>query len=51
MLEDRGRHGNLMLIIITHDEKFLQTLAEFIGAAYRVSRDREGRSIVTRIMN
>lgn len=48
ILEDRGRYGNLMLIIITHDEKFLQTLAPYLAAAYRVSRDRDGKSIITK---
>lgn len=36
-------------IIITHDETFLQTLAPYLEASYRVSRNFDGKSVISKI--
>lgn len=49
ILVDRHRFGNFIMIIITHDETFLQTLAPHLATSYRVSRDLNGKSLVTKV--
>ena len=48
IIEIRKSQSNFQLIIITHDEKFVQTLGEFTDYSYRVEKDVEGYSCITR---
>lgn len=49
IIEDQKTFGQFSWIIITHDETFLQTLAPYLEASYRVSRNYDGKSVISKI--
>lgn len=50
LINERQRQNNFQLVVITHDEAFLQKLASngTFDYYWRVSRDRNQKSIVER---
>ena len=50
IIETRRRQSNFQLIIITHDEEFVQLIGRSEHADYywRVSKDQNGHSIIER---
>lgn len=49
IIQDQQNFGHFSWIIITHDETFLQILAPYLEASYRVSRNYDGKSVITKI--
>lgn len=50
IVEEREKAGNFMLIIITHDEKFVTSM-ERAEDYHKLSRDHKGRSRIERVQN
>lgn len=50
IVEERERSGNFMLIIITHDEKFVTSM-DRAEDYHKLSRDHKGRSRIEKVQN
>lgn len=50
IVEEREKSGNFMLIIITHDEKFVTSM-DRAEDYHKVSRDHKGRSRIEKVQN
>ncbi len=53
IIKDRSKQKNFQLIIITHDEDFLDMLgrSEYLNEFYRVKKDENGFSKISRRSN
>lgn len=47
-IEERENQQNFMLLVITHDEEFIQMLGRS-GSYHRVSRNAAGKSVITKL--
>ncbi|CRL00740.1 CLUMA_CG013996, isoform A [Clunio marinus] len=50
IVEEREKTGQFMLVVITHDEDFVQTLQR-VDHYYKLSRDGKGRSRIEKMTN
>lgn len=51
LVESRSAQRNFMLIVISHDEEFIEALSKVqdLSKFHRVTRNRFGKSVITRI--